>query len=361
MAIALSHGGPNIYSSPASSRELLVGTTKGVVTLERTASGWEAVRRSLPDLHIHAILIEPESKIIFAGSLGGGIYASTDGGKSWERRDSGVTERSVYSLATALVGGESRLYAGTEPAHLFLSDDLGLHWQEAPALRMVPSSATWSFPAPPHAGHVKNITFDPLDSRTMYAGVEQGGLLKSVDGGKTWSELFLFEDAAGDVHRVVIDPRDRRRMWAPTGSGLYMTTDGGKTWQQITDRESPVGGYPDGLVLSPRAPDVMFLSAAEHGPGSWRSSHFAGSRISRSTDGGLHWQQVLGGLPDRMQSAIEALCLEQSGHTFNVFAGTTAGEVWASHDQGVHWSCVVSGLAPVSKGGHFRNLAAAAP
>ena len=168
MAIALSHGGPNIYQTSALSKEVLVGTTKGVVTLERGEAGWREVRRSLPDEHIHAVLVEPASGTIFAGTNGDGVFASTDGGKSWERRDAGITERKIYSLAASRsVNGKLRVFAGTEPAKLFTSDDLGKSWKESPSLHEVPSVKEWTFPAPPHAAHLKNINFDPKDSRVV--------------------------------------------------------------------------------------------------------------------------------------------------------------------------------------------------
>lgn len=361
MAIALSHGGSNIYKRVESSKEVIVGTTKGVVILERTDAGWREARRSLPDEHIHAVLVEPVSGFVFAGTNGDGVFASTDGGKSWERRDTGITEHKIYSLASSnSVSGKLRLFVGTEPAKLFASDDLGKSWKESPSFREVPSVKNWSFPASPHAAHLKNINFDPKDSRVVYGSVEQGGLLKSIDGGETWTELCLFAEAAGDVHRIQVDDKDPRHIWAVTGSGLYITANGGQNWDHVTTRDSAVGGYPDGLVFSPRRPQQLFMSAAEHGPGSWRQSHFAGSRIAVSTDGGRTWQVVKGGLPDRMQSSIEALCLEETALGTSLFVATTSGEVWNSDDVGVTWSCIAKGLAPISKGGHYNNLAVAA-
>src|SRR5207245_6312208 len=50
---------------------------------------------------------------------------------------------------------------------------------------------------------------------------------------------------------------------------------------QWTDLQHEIGGYPDLLVLHPRRPELMFVASAEKGPGSWRKSHFAGSRVSR--------------------------------------------------------------------------------
>ena len=147
MAITLSHGGPTIYRSPAPSQQVLVGTIQGVVCIERDADGpgWHVAHRALTDKHIHALLIEPDSGTIFAGVNHGSIFASSDGGHTWEQRDHGLTEHDVYSLACTRLAGGPRIFAGTEPAHLFCSDDLGRNWTELPALRSVDMSQ-WGFP-----------------------------------------------------------------------------------------------------------------------------------------------------------------------------------------------------------------------
>ncbi len=49
--------------------------------------------------HISSIIIEPESSTALAGGFFGSVSASTDGGRTWERRDSGITKHDVYSLA----------------------------------------------------------------------------------------------------------------------------------------------------------------------------------------------------------------------------------------------------------------------
>src|SRR5262245_9368128 len=180
MTLTLSHGGPTIYRSQARSRQVLVGTIQGVVKIERAADGsdWHVVDRTLNDKHIHALLVEPESGTIFAGVNHGSIFASVDEGRTWERRDHGLKEQDVYSLACSRLAGAPRIFAGTEPAHLFCSDDLGRNWAELPALRSGDTSK-WNFPAPPHVAHTKHIEFHPHDPSTMFVGVEQGGLLKS--------------------------------------------------------------------------------------------------------------------------------------------------------------------------------------
>ena len=160
MAIALSHGGSTIYSSPQPSEELWVGTTEGVMFLKRDGErSWHVGGQTLKGQHISSILVEPSSRTVFAGAFHGSLHASQDGGSTWEKRDQGLTEQNIYALGCTEHNGRPRLYAGTEPAHLFFSDDLGLHWEELPELRSVESVPNWTFPAAPHEAHVKQINF----------------------------------------------------------------------------------------------------------------------------------------------------------------------------------------------------------
>ena len=79
MAIGLSHGGSNIYSSPSPSDEVLVGTARGVVVLRRDGADWHVAHRSLEDRFISSIIVEPESGMVFAGAFHGWLHASADG------------------------------------------------------------------------------------------------------------------------------------------------------------------------------------------------------------------------------------------------------------------------------------------
>jgi photosystem II stability/assembly factor-like uncharacterized protein len=336
---------------------VLVGTREGIAIIARAGSAWQVAHRALTDRHISAIIMEPESGLTIAGAFHGSVHVSADGGRTWEPRGNGLTQTNVYSLASARVDGHARLYAGTEPAHLFVSDDLGLHWTEVPSLRSVPSVPKWSFPAPPHVGHVKHINFDPGNPTTIYASIEVGGLLKSTDAGQSWQEFP--EQLYEDVHRLMIHPSNSRCLYAVTGRGLYVSPDGGTTWEQWTRREDEIGGYPDGFVFCPSDPQLIFITAAHDAPGTWRTTHFAGARISRSRDGGRSWEILHNGLPDRLQASIEAFCLEESGNSSSIFAATTSGEVFCSEDLGESWEKIISGLAPISKAGHYRNLIAA--
>ena len=354
MSIALSHGGTSIYSSPSASNQVLVGTIEGVIFLERSndRNGWSFARQALADKHIHALMIEPDSGTIFAGVARGSIYASTDDGHTWDLRNQGLTQDDIYSLSWSKHDDGVRIFAGTEPAHLFCSDDLGMHWKELSAMRSVDMSG-WCFPAPPHIAHTKHINFHPNDPKTMYVSIEQGGLLRSTDFGETFDVVHGMDD---DVHRAIFNHRDPNRIYVTGGDGIYVTSDGGSSWEHWNTKEDLIGGYPDVLVMHPRQPDLMFLGSAKKDPGGWRTSHYAGSKISRSIDGGRTWDAATSGISDDLQTAFEAMCLEDWGEGFSLYSATTAGDVWCSEDGGDTWLQAAVGLPPISKGDHYKYL-----
>jgi photosystem II stability/assembly factor-like uncharacterized protein len=149
------------------------------------------------------------------------------------------------------------------------------------------------------------------------------------------------------------------QMYITTGIGIYVSGDGGETWERRSPLQHEIGGYPHLQVLQQRQPDLVFVASAKKGPGAWFHDHYAGSRISRSTDGGKTWEILRRGLPDRLRPAFEAMCLEDWGTSFSLFAATATGEVWCSDDGGEQWAEVVSGLAPISKGTHYAAFVAA--
>lgn len=354
MSVCLSHGGPSVYSSEAPPTELLVATLDGVATVRRPAARgeWQVSGRSLEGKHISALMVEPTRGLVFAGTHGDGLYASEDGGRTWRRRDRGIRFSNFYSLSFVQADGQARLYAGTEPAHLYVSTDSGESWRDLPAVRAVPSVEKWTFPAPPHDAHVKNVTFDPRSADVIYASIEVGGCLKSADGGATWRELSGFYE---DVHRLVIRPSRPESLYISGGDGLWYSGDGGEKWEHLTDRSARIA-YPDALIIHPQNDLLMFTAGAICSPGEWRNTGTADARIGRSRDGGRTWEILGRGLPEHIRGNIEAMSTDVWPDGFSLFAGTTDGDVFSSEDGGDTWSTIAQGLPPVSKGGHYRNL-----
>lgn len=362
MVTCLSPNGSSMYSGSALPDRLLVATLGGIVTAKRSGGAFGVVANSLPELHISALCFEPTRGAVFASSYQGGLYVSYDQGESWQQTAKSLDDQNIFSIASRTVGDAVTLYVGTEPVALFKSTDYGESWIELPGIREVPDMDKWFFPAPPHIAHLKNVSFDLEDPNTFYVSVEQGGLYKTVDGGLSFVELdgIVQEDdkVYKDVHRLLIHPAEPNRMFITGGDGFTGSENDGVTWHRILDRGSAIG-YPDGLVVNPLDPKLMFVSGSKDNPGTWRESHNADAHVARSRDGGRSWEVVGDGLPQPLRANIEALSLSVSPGRSELFAGTTDGEVYSSSDEGEHFELVLSGLGPVSKGGHYRNLASA--
>jgi photosystem II stability/assembly factor-like uncharacterized protein len=349
----LSPGGPMIYAAEKPSNEMLVGTGGGVVRLRKESAGkWRAVAHALDGQHVSSLVLEPGSDTIFAGLSRGGVQASQDGGKTWQTRNNGLSERDVYSLNLARNGKGAKLYCGTEPAHVFESSDLGATWRDLAGIRNVGSVPKWNFPWPPHIAHVKDISFDPNDTKTIYISVEQGALLKSTDGGITWKDL---EGFAKDVHRTVVCRTDPNRIYISTSAGVYRSTNGGDSWTRLIETKTGIG-YPDPIIVHPRDENVVITAGSISTPGTWGKTHTADSRMFRSRDGGKSWERLTKGLPEHMRPNIEALAIEVTNGTSQLFAANTDGEIYGSDNDGDSWALVAEGLPPVGKFGHKQGL-----
>ena len=364
MTICLSHGGDTITAAHSPSNDLLVATADGLLSMKRAAPGkdWGVDKRWLQGHHVNAILIEPQSGTIFAGMHNGGVAASKDFGESWEFRNNGIASDNVYSLASAKSGGKTKVYAGTEPAHLYVSEDMGASWRELPALRSVPSLPKWTFPGPPHIAHVKDITFDPRDAETIYASVEQGGVLRSKDAGATFEEItgwmYLTGSYNDDPHRLMIRPSQPGTMFIPTGFGMYRTKDGGDKWEDVS-RGIPGIGYPDLFVYDPRDDSLMFVAGGEMNPGEWMRAIDVRPKVARSRDGGETWE-VLPGPGAGLHGNFEAMSIEAWDGGSAIYIGDTDGDIYCSEDEGDSWGKIATGLPAISKGGHYQVLALAA-
>ena len=355
----LSPNGDNMTRGDGPATRLLVATVEGVVTLRRETpdAPWALAGRSLADRHVGSLLFEPGSGKLFAGAHGdGGLWVSDDGeGAGWRRLANGLDRPHIYSLAARRRGDRVTMFLGTQPAALYRSDDLGETWSEAASLRDVPDTDKWTFPPPPHIAHVKSTVFHPEQPDTIYALVEQGALLKSVDDGRSWVELSSYsrpgEVAYRDTHRLLINPSDPSVFYLATGEGLYRSGDGGESWDHLTQRGDRLG-YPDFLYFDPRDDGILYMAGSHRNPGQWFDEGVADSVVMRSADDGRTWAELDHGLPKPVIGAFEAMALHQWDGGMMLAIGTATGEVYASEDDGASWICIAEDVAPVSKDHH---------
>jgi photosystem II stability/assembly factor-like uncharacterized protein len=166
----------------------------------------------------------------------------------------------------------------------------------------------WRSIGPPRSGYVSAPAGVPGDPTTYYAGMPEGGVWKTTNGGNTWKPIF------DDVHvasigAVAVAPSDPKIVYVGTGNqsgwsftvgkGVYKSIDGGKTWMNIGLSASQ---YIGGIVVDPRNADNVLVAAQgprATGPGGGGSTAGAGAAVVaergvyRSSNGGRTWTRVL--------------------------------------------------------------------
>jgi photosystem II stability/assembly factor-like uncharacterized protein len=266
---------------------------------------------------IHAFYDRNGDVVILAGSYGAGLFRSADRGRTWTPITDGMTAPAARTIAPdPLVPGA--LICGTEPARLFRSADGGLTWTELEGVRAIPAHAEWYLPYSPRAGAVRNVYAPPGHTDQLLAAVEVGGLMRSADGGATWSIAPIGPN--DDIHQITGHPTDPDVLWsslgyaalrsrhrgdgAPRLGGVGRSRDGGKSWEVLhTDytRSTIVPtGHPD-LVLAGPAPEV-----GRRG------------RVEVSADGGESWQPAGDGIDTPMPDMVELFVPAPDGTIYAV-------------------------------------------
>jgi photosystem II stability/assembly factor-like uncharacterized protein len=144
-------------------------------------------------------------------------------------------------------------------------------------------------------GRIDDIEVAPNDSRTIYVATAAGGILKSTNGGTSWTNLFD-KEAVPSVGDIAISPSNPSIIWAGSGeannrqssswgNGVYRSLDAGKTWKRMgLDGTMHIAR----IVVHPTNPDVVWVAAEGN---LWAPSAERG--IYKTTDGGATWRQVL--------------------------------------------------------------------
>lgn len=354
--VLLSPNGQQETAGSGPATRLFVATVNGMVRLERAHEGapWLATGHALDGKHMSALLIEPHSGKLFAGNHSDGVWVNDDGaGATWRRVSNGIANLNIYSLASREHDGKVAIFAGAEPASLYRSDDLGESWYDLSKLRGVKDTDKWSFPPPPHIAHVKSITVHPTRPTTLFACVEQGALLTSTDDGASWSELDDYskpdDPTYRDMHRIVLHPKHPEIAYLTSGVGTYRSDNGGKNWHALTQRGSRLG-YPDFIYIDANDPETLYVAGAETSPKEWPGNGTGNSAVLKSSDGGKTWRQLTNNVP----GSIEAMSRQSWSGGMTLSFATAGGDIYMSDDSGETWSRVASGLAPTSKGVHYR-------
>lgn len=277
---------------------------------------------------------------LYAATNMGGFYRSDDGGKTWTEKNRGILYKQAWSIAQHPSSGE--LFVGTEPTSVFKSSDGGETWTDCPGVRGLPESIDWTFPGPPHVAHIKGLGLSPHDPQCIYGAVEEGWLIRSTDGGKTWKTIKSGTEF--DAHTVVMMGDDKNIVLSTSGTGVYRSEDGGETF--VAANEGLTRRYVSQIVYHPDRPNELFTAASEVPPSRWGRPEGANAKFFRSDDKGRTWKELSGGLPDHIKPAPRSTSGDPSSPgTFLV--GMLDGSVWMTRDAGESFKQIITGLPAV--------------
>lgn len=237
-----------------------------------------------------------------------GLYRSTDDGSTWTHLD--VPRKEVYSVLVNPDG--ERLYAGTHPAHLYVSKDAGDSWRELEGFQELPSREEWFTPRHRNEAHIRSLGAHSDAQNRVVAGVEVGGVHVSDDQGESWIERR--SGVHDDVHHVLVEGPET--FIASCGDGLYRTEDAGRSWTRL-DTDLDHRYFREALVHDGR----LYAAAARSSPGTWSGESGADGGLFISEDDGETFTSM--DYPGKPQEVV----LAWTAIDGNIVAGTNEGRV----------------------------------
>lgn len=287
------------------------------------------------------------ANIVFAGSVYGGIFKSTDGGNSWRPVFDSTAYLSIGCI-TIDRNNPNIMYAGTgDPSTAFTAfTGNGIY-------KSTDGGETWTYLGLNQTGVVAKIAVHPTNSQILFAATmgflmrrdNNKGLYRSTDGGVTWSSV-LYVDMETGVMDVMIHPSNPQILYATTmrrirtnkeslvsgnTTGLYKSIDGGTTWGELTNGLPPKPWCKVNVELHPTQPNTVLASIV--------NQRLQLEGIYRSTNSGATWQPL--NTTDIDTNALGGFGWyfgEVRINPFNVNQVFLQGvDLWESTNSGVNW------------------------
>jgi len=246
---------------------------------------------------------------------------------------------------SGVVSQPNVFYAGAVNGGVWKTTDYGRTWQ--PIFDQQPT------------GSIGAIAAAPSDPNIVYVGSGEGlhrpdlsvgdGIYKSTDAGATWVHLGLRDGQ--QISTMAVDPRDSNRLFVavaghPYGPnperGIYRSTDGGQSFEKVLYKDENIGG--NDVEIDNSDPNIVYATLWEAREGPWENGEFSGANagIFKSTDGGQTWKQLAGGLPSSIAQAYITIARSDPKQLFAVVAIKGGLEFYRSSDAGETWSTVTT-------------------
>ena len=301
---------------------------------------WQALASGLPEnVEARALVVHPrESGVMYAGTQDG-PYRTIDGGEHWERL--GFPDRGavVWSIAFHPTRPQV-MYAGVAPIGIYRSEDGGDNWKKLTGAKS-PGHCEMGFPA-----RVTRIAVDPGAPDDVYAALEVSGVIRSADGGDTWTDLSaplikLAEnprlksrlgsdiDSEGmlDSHAFAVSAAATGTAFLAVRMGLFRSDDRGASWKDMEiGRFSPLT-YCRDVIVSPIDPHVMYACLSVSARGNDGS-------LYRSDDIGQTWRRFDHGV--KAHGTMMAVAAHPRDPA-KIYCVSRCGQVFGTEDAGTSW------------------------
>jgi hypothetical protein len=345
---------------------LLVGTRKGLFTLQARSPGYEIDTVEFLGVPVSAVLRDPRDGARYValdhGHFGVKLHRSDDDGRSWTEvaapaYPSDAAPAStllLWSLESAHADEPGALWCGTIPGGLFRSDDRGESWSLHRPLWDLPSRPEWFGGGYDDAG-IHSILVDPRRAESIVVGISCGGARATTDAGASWrtgtgmKATYLPPEAEDnqelqDPHRIVRCDGHPDVLWCQHHNGMYRSVDAGTSWSRLHPVEQSDFGF--AVEAHPSDPDTAWFVPASSDE--VRVPVDGKMSVTRTTDGGKSFTTLTNGLPEGPAYDLvyrHGLALASDHSTLAV--GSPTGSLWVGHDGGERFSPVSSHLPPI--------------
>ena len=350
---------------------LWVGSRKGLFRFDETADGWtSAGPPAFLAGPVSAMLDDPRDGALYVslyhGHFGCKLHRSDDRGKTWvelpapaypksDEPDSPALEF-IWSFAAGGGDEPGTIWAGTLPGGLFKSTDRGQTWELNEALWAVPGREKWFGAGYDHPG-VHAICVDPEDSKHIVIAVSIGGIWITRDGGESWviggyglRNEYMPPDQAQtpelqDAHLIAVCRADPDRIWCQHHNGIFVSDDGGVNFRESLNVKPSNFGF--AVAPHPTDRDRAWFAPAQKDE--FRVPVDGRLVVTETRDGGATFTSHSNGLPDRDAYDLiyrHALVIDGTGNRLAM--GSTTGGLWVSGNQGAEWQLLSAHLPPIA-------------